>query len=171
MFKTTINENQRRQLIHLIYFIWSGYEALMRSLMKTLSLLLILVIGISLVCLPSHATNANTARVQQLLDQSTASFKQNNYMLGVSQVRQACTLLKQDPAANDGTCTYTDLAAQCINGVKQSIENMHPSNDFAGMAAVTARGSAIQPLLQACMQWEPTNPRWHYESGMIYRLE
>jgi len=123
-----------------------------------------------LVSQRAYADDANTPRIRQLLDSAGASFRANNFFQGVSQMRQACIQLKQDPAAGSDI-TYIGIAVDCINGVDQGIQNMHVSNDFSGMAAVSSRVSALQPLLQSCMEWEPTNPRWHYESGRVYRLE
>jgi hypothetical protein len=137
--------------------------------MKTLCLLMIAMTVINLVPVRAYAADANGARVNQLLDRAAASFKQNNFFQGVSQMREACVLLKQDPAAGD--ISYIDVAAECIKGVEQGIQNMHVSNDLTGMAAVSSRVSALQPLLQSCIEWEPANPRWHYESGRLYRLE
>jgi len=136
--------------------------------MKTLRLLLMLLTVVSLASVPSHADDANTPQVIRDLDQSAASFKQGNYMMGVMQETQACELLKRDPAAGD--MSYADLAEQCIQSIEQNIQNLHVSHDFAGATAVASRVYALQPLFQRLENWEPTNPRWHYEAGVVHRM-
>lgn len=130
--------------------------------MKKLRSMMLLPLGLSLFGFPSWADDANTVRYNQLLNQSTASFKQGNFMEAVGQVKQACELLREDPAASSDN--YEDVAAACIQGIEQNIQRFHPgSNNFAAMASVSARVSAIQPLLRGCMEWQPSNPRWHYD--------
>jgi hypothetical protein len=126
---------------------------------------IILIAGLLLFALPAWAQDAG--RVEQLLNDSTAAFKQNNYLRGVSNVQQACTILRHNPSLSQGN-NYLDVAANCLDNVKKSVADARARGDAA---AAGQRIQALQPLLQSLMEWDRNNPRWHYEKGNLLREE
>ncbi|HEY9720222.1 MAG TPA: hypothetical protein V6C69_22270 [Trichormus sp.] len=136
--------------------------------MKSLCVRMIVLLALCLTALPCYAGNANSQREDQLFNQAAANFHQHNYVPAFNQMRDACALLHSDPASEDGA-DYLDIAGKTITNFVGATQNLHFNNDLAGMAEVSTRVSAAQPLLQACMEWDPNNPRWHYLSGMLYR--
>jgi hypothetical protein len=126
-------------------------------------LITILVAGLLIAGLPTLAQDS--AHILKLLNDATTSFNQNNYFQAVSQVNTACGMLRANPAASPQD-NYIDIAAQCMDGVNKGIQKAQSQGDVPN---ATRRIYALQPLVQNLIDWDPTNPRWHYEKGMLWR--
>ncbi len=128
-------------------------------------LMFVLLTLLSLSVLPVWSQDAQ--RMEKLLYDSAASFKQDNYFLGVSQVIQACGMLRHNPSAAPDD-NYINIATTCLDSVNTSIRDAQARGD---VPTVTRRVYALQPLIQSLIDWDSANPRWHYEKGMLFRVQ
>lgn len=104
-------------------------------------------------------------QIQSMLTESAQMFNQNDYFMGVSKAKDACTLLRSSPAAMPET-TWNAIAGKTVSQVMAKVKESEARRDVPN---TTRRATALQQFLPTLIAWEPQNPRWHYETGVLYR--
>lgn len=118
-----------------------------------------------ILCGPVNAQDGMRPRIQQLLSEASRYYSEENYFVGVAKVTEACSMLKSNPGAMPET-TYVALAGKSVDEVMTKIREAETRRDIPN---TTRRIYALQPLLDSLIAWDPSNPRWHYEKGMMFR--
>ncbi len=104
--------------------------------------------------------------IERRLNEANTYFAQNDFEMGASRIREVCSLLKSAPQCMP-ELNYLKLAAEkalFIDGKLRAALDKHNYDS----ARVLVR--AEDNLLTSLSDWEPQNPRWHYEKAVLFHI-
>lgn len=105
--------------------------------------------------------NRQSALAERRLAEADSFFQQNDFQMGANRIVEACYLLRSSPGA-------IQVAAAKVDFIDAKLSACLQKNDFDN--AKTLLG-AEQTILTPLTNWEPQNPRWHYQKAKLYQAE
>jgi tetratricopeptide (TPR) repeat protein len=128
-------------------------------------LLALLIVGLWLLPLPAPAQQAIRNRIQQRLNEASTYFNHGDYYMGVARINEACSILKTAPGAMPDS-NYIQIATKTVDDLDAKIKDAKAQGNTDATNKIV---SALQQLVTSLTNWEPQNPRWHYERGMVLK--
>lgn len=139
---------------------------MLRSTALAPHLLMLILTFVFCLVLPACAQDGGMrAQIQMALNESAQFFNEDNYFMGVSKAKDACTMLHSAPGAMPET-TWAAVAGKTVGQVMAKVKESEARHDVPN---TTRRATALQQFLPVLIAWDPQNPRWHYENGVLYR--
>lgn len=130
-------------------------------------LLVSLILQIPASSAQTPAQSHTRARIQQRLNEASTYFSQNDFLMGANRINEACSLLKSSPLSMPDA-SYIAIASKTVDDLDGKIQNAKSSGDNA---LVTKLVGALEPLATSLSNWDPQNPRWHYERGLVLKTQ
>lgn len=125
---------------------------------------LTLILGFATPVLCQPAMNGQSAMAERRLAEAESFFQQNDYQMGANRVVEACHLLRSSRGANSSV----QVATSKVDFIDAKLTASLQRNDFD--TARTLLG-AEQTILTPLTNWEPQNPRWHYQKAKLFQAE
>lgn len=107
------------------------------------------------------------ALIERRLCEADTYYQQNDFEMGTNRIVEACNLLKQAPQSLPGQ-NYVQIALNKVDFIDAKLNQCLQRND-----SETARKllSAEQHLLTSLSNWDPQNPKWHYQKAKLFHAE
>lgn len=125
------------------------------------------IVCITLICFchmvveAQPAMDRQSALAEKRLTEADSFFQHNDFQMGANRIVEACYLLRSSPGA-------IQVAASKVDFIDAKLSACLQKNDFDN--AKTLLG-AEQTILTPLTNWEPQNPRWHYQKAKLYQAE
>jgi hypothetical protein len=104
--------------------------------------------------------------VQQRLNEAETYFQRNDYEMGANRIREVGYLLQSSPQG------MSDLNPVAIASAKAKFLDdklgvAWSKKDFDQAKSLI---TAEQALLTCLSNWQPQNPKWHYQNALLYKV-
>lgn len=111
------------------------------------------------------AQSRTDAMAERRLSEADAYFQQNDYEMGSSRVIEACSLMRSSRQAGNN---YLQIAGARLELIDSKLKASLQKNDFPSASKLI---NAERTLLTSLSNWDPQNPKWHYQIAVLYKTE
>lgn len=113
----------------------------------------------------ASAQSRTDALVERRLIEAETYFQQNDYEMGANRIVEACTLMRstRQPGAN-----FVQIASSKADLIDTKLQASLQKKDYANASKLI---EAEKRLLNSLSNWEPQNPKWHYQIAVLYKTE
>lgn len=128
--------------------------------------IVILLLFCMAFCLPlgvnAQGYRGQSAIAERRLNEAENFFQQNDYQMGANRIVEACHMLRSAGG------NYVQIASGKVDLIDSKLTASLQRNDFDNARSLLA---AEQTLLTPLSNWEPQNPKWHYQKAKLYQAE
>ena len=132
-----------------------------------LSLLLLFLSGQCGVIVEAQGYRNQSSVVDRRLSEAETYFQQNDFQMGANRIVEACNILKSSPQSSPGM-NYVQIAASKADFIDAKLNASLQRNDYDNSRVLIG---AEQNLLTSLTNWDPQNPRWHFQKAKLYQAE
>lgn len=109
--------------------------------------------------------NNQGAVAERRLNEAESYFAQNDYQMGANRIVESCYVMKSSPQSGGN---YIQVAASKVDFIDAKLNASLQRKDYD--SAKTLLG-AEQTLLTPLSNWEPQNPKWHYQKAKLFQIQ
>lgn len=119
------------------------------------------------IVIPAVAQPYMRQTIERRLSEASSFFQQNDFEMGANRIREACSLLKSAPQSMP-EANYVQIASSKADVIDSKLSAVMDKRDYdLAQKLVTAQDI----LLTSLSNWEPQNPRWHYQKAVLYHID
>lgn len=131
------------------------------NLLRVLCALFVLLLNSA----EASAQSRTDAMAERRLLEAETFFQQNDYEMGASRIVEACTLMRSSQQTGSN---FIQIASSKADLIDTKLKASLAKKDYSSCSKLI---EAEKRLLSSLSNWDPQNPKWHYQIAVLYKTE